>query len=436
MNRNGETEFEEAPTPPTENVTTDTGISFAEASPSCPECGSTRLYKDGLRYLADDLSVQRWLCRTCGYRFTEKNPNGSNRFQHASKVDRQILNSRDALSFNCQGSCEALSEAPSAVKAAKTLAAVEKPSKNGLAGAAKTSEDNSTPQDVVAKTVEFAWWMKKQGYAESTILSRTKLLSVLAKRGANLLDPESVKETIAKQQWSEGRKENAVEAYTLFLKIHGGKWEPPIYKRIRKIPFIPTETEIDQLIAGSGKKMSIFLQILKETGARSGEAWKLRWTDIDYESKTIRITPEKSSDPRIFKISQRLLDMLSTLPKNSPFVFGGYHIRGFARSFQKSRKQIAQKLGNPRLLQITFHTLRHWKATMEYAKTKDILHVMKILGHRNIKNTLIYTQLIDFKEDEYVCRTAKTIEEATQLIEAGFEYVTEMEGIKLFKKRK
>jgi hypothetical protein len=31
---------------------------------------------------------------------------------------------------------------------------------------------------------------------------------------------------------------------------------------------------------------------------------------------------------------------------------------------------------------------------------------------------------------------AKTFQEPTQLIEGGFEYVTEMEGYKLFRKRK
>ena len=45
----------------------------------CPQCGSNRLYKDGLRYLSKENSVQRWLCRDCGYRFSEKplqkNPN-------------------------------------------------------------------------------------------------------------------------------------------------------------------------------------------------------------------------------------------------------------------------------------------------------------------------------------------------------------------------
>lgn len=56
---------------------------------------------------------------------------------------------------------------------------------------------------------------------------------------------------------------------------------------------------------------------------------------------------------------------------------------------------------------------------MEYHKTKDILYVMRLLGHKNIKNTLVYTQLIEFKEDEFVCKVAKTVQEASELIENG-----------------
>ena len=50
---------------------------------------------------------------------------------------------------------------------------------------------------------------------------------------------------------------------------------------------------------------------------------------------------------------------------------------------------------------------------MEYHKTKDILHAMKILGHKNIQNTLKYTQLVGFEDDEYVCKAAKTLEDAS-----------------------
>jgi len=76
---------------------------------------------------------------------------------------------------------------------------------------------------------------------------------------------------------------------------------------------------------------------------------------------------------------------------------------------------------------------------MEYYKTKDILHVMQVLGHKNIKNTLTYAHLVENmenREDEYVSKVAKTVDEARALVEAGFEYVCDVEGYKLFRKRK
>jgi len=106
------------------------------------------------------------------------------------------------------------------------------------------------------------------------------------------------------------------------------------------------------------------------------------------------------------------------------------------RNFGRQRKRIAYKLKNPRLTQITFHTFRHWKATMEYHKTKDILHVREILGHKSINNTLLYTQLVTFKEDEFTARVAHSEREAVELIETGFEFVCDYNGNKLFRKRK
>jgi integrase len=98
----------------------------------------------------------------------------------------------------------------------------------------------------------------------------------------------------------------------------------------------------------------------------------------------------------------------------------------------KNRDRIA----NPRIKLITFHTLRHYKATKEFAKTKNLLHVQQMLGHRRIMSTMIYTHLIDFREDDFHSATAKTIEEAAKLVEAGFEYVCTYEDVKLFRKRK
>lgn len=61
---------------------------------------------------------------------------------------------------------------------------------------------------------------------------------------------------------------------------------------------------------------------------------------------------------------------------------------------------------------------------------------MKMLGHRSIQNTLIYTQLVNFESDENYSATATTVEEARKLVEAGFTFVCDMEWVKLFGKRK
>ena len=82
-------------------------------------------------------------------------------------------------------------------------------------------------------------------------------------------------------------------------------------------------------------------------------------------------------------------------------------------------------------------TWKEFKQLAEKLKTKDILNVMQMLGHKRIQNTLKYTQLVEFNsQDEYVCKVANTTEEAKGLIESGFEYVCDMESVKLFRKRK
>ena len=73
---------------------------------------------------------------------------------------------------------------------------------------------------------------------------------------------------------------------------------------------------------------------------------------------------------------------------------------------------------------------------MEYSRTKDILYVKELLGHVNINNTLVYTHLVNFNSEEYVCKVAKSEAEASKLIEVGFEFVCSIDGSLMFRKRK
>jgi len=310
--------------------------------------------------------------------------------------------------------------------------------KSGRAGATQISQP-----DVKGKILEYCFHMQRQGYSEATIRLHRTALKVLADRGANLFDPESVKQTITWQKWSENRRRNVINAYDSFVKYIGLTWEKPFCKaRTQKIPFIPSEAELDALIAGSNRKLAAFLQLLKETAMRAGEAKRLKWTDIDFEKGIIRLNePEKGSLPRMWKVSSKLIGMLNALPRKSLRVFGDGPINSLKTMFLKTRKNLAFKLQNPRLLSISFHTFRHWKATMLYHQTRDIYYVKQFLGHKELRNTEIYinierTLFEPSGNDEFIVKVAQTPEEVKSLLEVGFDYVCQKDGLIFLRKRK
>ncbi len=73
---------------------------------------------------------------------------------------------------------------------------------------------------------------------------------------------------------------------------------------------------------------------------------------------------------------------------------------------------------------------------MEYHKTRDILHVKVVLGHKSLNRTMLYTQLISFKDDDFTVAVAYSEEETCKLVESGFEFVCDYGGNKVFRKRK
>jgi integrase len=131
----------------------------------------------------------------------------------------------------------------------------------------------------------------------------------LSNLGAVLTDPETIKKVLAEQKtWNDGYKMLIVYAYESFMKMEGLSWERPRYKQPDAYPFIPTEAELDQLIAACGRKLGTFLQGLKDTGADPGELVAAQWIDINIESRTIQIRPVKGHNPRVLTVSDQFLN--------------------------------------------------------------------------------------------------------------------------------
>jgi integrase len=259
---------------------------------------------------------------------------------------------------------------------------------------------------------------------------------------ADINDPESVKAALAILKIEEGTKSTYCAIYQSFLKFAGKTWSRPKYECRQKFPeFLPTEEEIDQLVAGSGKKVGTLLRLMKETGMRLGECLSLTRLCVDFQKDVVTLTTaEKHSLPRIFKVSHTLISMLENLPKQNDKVFGTMSISSASVGLREARKRVAHKLANPRIAKIHYHLIRHWFGTMEYHKKPDIDYVRRRLGHKSVLNTQIYINMeqamFTTQSDEYIVKTAATVEEICKLLEVGFEYITEVEGVKMFRKRK
>ena len=282
--------------------------------------------------------------------------------------------------------------------------------------------------------------MKKEAYEDSTIEATAKRLKHLQKN-CTLADPEIIKTFVANKKCSNAFKECLIETYAIYMRSIGRTWEQPFYNRYDKLPKIPTEEKIDMLTSNASTRMALILSMSKDMGTRPIELTWLKVSDIDLQNGVTNITGAKHTVGRIGKLRPNTLEMLKQ------YILKG-HLKANERLFQcksknlseqyrRLRNRLAEKLQDPTFKTIRLYDFRHFKATMEYHKTKDLLHIKTLLGHKDLRTTLRYTQLLETLEnDEYHCKTASTVKEASELIENGFEYITEIDGTKLFRKRK
>jgi integrase len=157
----------------------------------------------------------------------------------------------------------------------------------------------------------------------------------------------------------------------------------------------------------------------------------------------ILVKTSKMGLQRNIKLSRETTDLLKDwISLNPP---ENIHITLFASSrtiretWRHYRKKAYQKFKDPELLKIRLYDLRHWYGTTQYIRTRDIFHVKYLMGHRNIESTLHYMHIekgLQDYSDEYTVKVAKNIDEFTELLEQGFEYVSDYEDKKILRKRK
>jgi integrase len=372
-----------------------------EKSRECPNCHSKRNWKDGIRE-TEFGTVQRLLCRDCGFRFSAKSnielvPSSGRQLRALSK-DAKKLDSQAEIKTVCVGEKDSL--------------------------------------------IEYAWRLKKKGLGIKTIELRCYILAALQKKGANLNNPDSVETVLATEpEYSNinlrSKKYNAVKAYVSYTKTMKVFWEPIRIKYEPKQAFIPTHDELMLFLNAAGHVMGTFLQVAYDTGARCGEICRLKWTDVNTENFTISINdPEKNSRSRTIKVSEKtIIRLLALNTKYEPYIFNPSP-SSIRRNFQDLRNRLAREQNNPRLKQIHLHTFRYNFAHSLIKRGKHEKEVQQKLGHKSLSSTDRYTNTVVFNELDFETARAATVEEAEKLGKEGWTKFDEIGGIHLYRRLK
>jgi len=289
--------------------------------------------------------------------------------------------------------------------------------------------------------------LRNNGLNEQTIKGISYKLRQIA-QNCNLNNPEEVKGYIAtaknqktKKPLEDATRNKFIFAYDKYCQVNGTQWKKPFYKTEPKTPLIPTPQNIDLIIGNASKKYAPIFTILAEIGCSPIELSNVTQQDIDAEQGIIRIRGTKGHASGTYKLKPRTAEMLRTYlykhPQEHPFP------KPHAQSqiWVDTRRRASQKLCKPELEKIQLRNLRNYSGATLYKTlpVRDPIAVMRHLRHKKLETTMHYIRAIvlDYEDDEqWISRTSTTIEEDAKLIEAGFQYVTERDGTKLYRKRK
>jgi hypothetical protein len=122
------------------------------------------------------------------------------------------------------------------------------------------------------------------------------------------------------------------------------------------------------------------------------------------------------------------------LPKDSELVFprGYRELEHFSRTDEESCSTFAE----PETAKHIFDDFPSLGCNHDLPLHKRHLARSETPWTQTHRNTMKYAQLVTFKDDEFDVATATTVEEAKKTLAVSFEYVTEKNGIMLFRRPK
>ncbi|WP_448528545.1 tyrosine-type recombinase/integrase [Raineya sp.] len=260
-------------------------------------------------------------------------------------------------------------------------------------------------QEALRKLVET---LELKAYSTSTIKTYrnefAQLLYLLKDYDVNDLDSEKLRSyflyCIKFLKLSESTLHSRINAIKFYfeqvLKRPKIFLEIPRPKKHQNLPKALTAKDIQKIFeVTTNLKHNTILKLVYGMGLRVSEIVGLKITDIDSENMRVLIEKAKGKKDRYVNLPHSILEQLRSYwlaYKPKVYLFEGqygeqYSIRSVQQIFKNALKKA--KINKD----VGIHSLRHSFATHLLEQGTDIRFIQELLGHKDIKTTLLYTKV-------------------------------------------
>ena len=226
--------------------------------------------------------------------------------------------------------------------------------------------------------------------------------------------------------------------FTLVLKRDMGRIEAIRANKGKQIPTVMSEEEVSSVFCELNGVHRVIAKLLYGCGMRISEAIRLRVKDIDFDNRLIEIHQSKGGKSRLVPLPEELVETLQRY-MNSRSTLHDHDLangtasvwlpRALARKYPSAHKELrwqylfasARLSKDPRtgrlhrhhlhegtfpsnlrraveaaglIKRVTSHTFRHCFATHLLWSGTDIRTIQELLGHNDLKTTMIYTHVV------------------------------------------
>ena len=245
--------------------------------------------------------------------------------------------------------------------------------------------------------------MKRRGYRENSIKNYSSCIDVFLST-VKKDHPKNINEQDIKNFLSNCVKPNTQRNYQsaikLFYEICFNQKQKfkniPYTKKEKTLPIILPVEEIQKMFdVCENKKHKLILALLYSCSLRVSEVINLKWKNIDRSRMVLYILDAKGGKNRQVPLNNILIKLMEEYYreyKTQSFIFKGQFSEQYSsRSVLQVVKQLALKAGIDK--RAYTHLIRHCSASHMVENGIDINLIQKILGHQNIKTTLLYTHI-------------------------------------------